>query len=123
MATALDRFTAFLEQADRIETPADQLALPRAALETAGSMLVFAQSASLPVTAFVDPDPFHELTYPDALAAKRSIAEHLGIPLAKLSTEQLNQIDASLRATLKKDAVIKQIDEYFHHLREGEEPC
>jgi hypothetical protein len=31
----------------------------------------------------VDPDPFHELTYPDALAANRSIADHLGIPLAK----------------------------------------
>ena len=31
----------------------------------------------------VDPDPFYELTYPDALAANRSIADHLGMPLAK----------------------------------------
>jgi hypothetical protein len=110
-------------RADRIETLAEQLALPRAALEAAGSGLVFAPQPSLSVTAFVDPDPFHELAYPDVLAAKRSIADHLGTPLAKLTTEQLDWIDAILRATLKKEAVIKQIDEYFHHLREGEQPC
>jgi hypothetical protein len=124
----LHRYRAFKKsraerRADRIEALAEQLALPRAALETTGSALVFAQNPSLPVTAFVDPDPFHELSYPDTLAAKRSIADYLGIPLAKLTTEQLNQIDAILRATLRKDAVIKQVGQYFHHLREGEEPC
>jgi hypothetical protein len=37
---------------------------------------------------FTDPDPFPQLMFPSALEAKRAIADHLGMPLAKLLPEQ-----------------------------------
>jgi hypothetical protein len=40
------------------------------------------------VQPFADPDPFHALTFLSALDAKRAMADHLGLPLAKLSPEQ-----------------------------------
>ena len=43
--------------------------------------------AAIAQTAFVDPDPFQEIAFPTAVAAKRAIAEYLGTPLAKLPAE------------------------------------
>jgi hypothetical protein len=37
---------------------------------------------------FADPDPFHARTFLSALDAQRAIADHLGMPWAKLSPEQ-----------------------------------
>jgi len=51
------------------------------------------------------PDPFHELTFPSALDAKRAIADHLGMPLAKLSPDQLATLNALLAETLAKTLV------------------
>jgi hypothetical protein len=48
---------------------------------------------------FADPDPFHELTFPSALDAKRAISNHLALPLAKLAPEQLAALNQS-RASL-----------------------
>jgi hypothetical protein len=62
--------------------------MPRAALSdypTLSSSLSAFEAVQQP---FADPDPFHQLTFPSTLDAKRAIADHLGMPLAKLSPEQ-----------------------------------
>ena len=51
------------------------------------------------------PDPFHALAFPSALDAKRAIADHLGMPLAKLSPDQLSALNALLADTLAKPVV------------------
>ena len=85
------------QRADRIEGLAEQLALPRAALSdypTLSSSLsaVRSREASLlPI-----PIRFMQLTFPSALDAKRAIADHLGMPLAKLSPEQLAALNTLL---------------------------
>ena len=65
------------------------------------------------VQAFVDPDPFQELAFANAIAAKLAIADLLGKPLAKLAPEQLAQIDVILERTLSKEEVFSQIRDYF----------
>ena len=62
---------------------------------------------------FADPDPFHELTFPSALEAKRAIADHLGLPLAKLSPEQLDALNAVLRTTLAKPTVWEYVRQHL----------
>ena len=97
IATGGSRKRAREQRADRIEGLAAQLSLPRAALSDvpdAGQLLC---AGFEPVTQpFADPDPFHELAFPSALEAKRAIADHLGLPLAKLSPEQLEALNALL---------------------------
>jgi hypothetical protein len=92
------------QRADRIEGLAAHLALPRAALteySTSSTLSAF-EPARQP---FADPDPFHELTFPSILDAKRAIADHLGLPLAKLSPDQLEALNALLHSTLAKTTV------------------
>jgi hypothetical protein len=63
------------QRADRIEALADQLALPWAALEGNPRAASLIRNTEEPVTMFTDPDPFQKFTYPNALAAKRAIAD------------------------------------------------
>jgi hypothetical protein len=103
------------QRADRIEALAEQLALPRAALSdypTLSSTLSTLEPLKQP---FADPDPFHELAFPSALDAKRAIADHLGLPLAKLPREQLEALNALLTTTLAKSTV-------WDHVRHSLEP-
>jgi hypothetical protein len=58
------------QRADRIAVLADQLALPRDALEDASVTLPLSISRPIAEVPFVDPDPFQEFTYPSAIAAK-----------------------------------------------------
>jgi predicted DNA-binding transcriptional regulator AlpA len=78
------------QRADRIEALAEHLALPRAALEKNPEAALFLSNSEVPVVNLTDPDPFQEFAYPNALAAKRAIADYLGIALAKLPAEQLD---------------------------------
>lgn len=102
-------------RSERIEALAKQLSLPL----YAGMEHVFPTSPQLPITVqpsvqpFIDPDPFHEIAFPNALAAKRAISEVLGQPLAKLTPEQMAQIDHILTQTLEKKAVLDQVRTYF----------
>ena len=101
------------KRAERIEGLAEQLALPRAALSahpTLSSTLAAFEPVHQP---FRDPDPFHELAFPSALDAKRAIADRLGLPLAKLSFEQLEALNTLLAETLAKQTVW---DHVRHHL-------
>src|SRR5919106_3379903 len=58
---------------------------------------------------FRDPDLFHQLAFPSVLDAKRAIADHLGIALAKLPPAQLEALNALLLTTLAKEAVFDYV--------------
>ena len=49
------------------------------------------------------------MTFPTRVAAKLAIADSLGLPLAKLSQDQLMAIDALLTQTLQKQDVLAYI--------------
>jgi hypothetical protein len=101
------------KRAERIEGLAEHLSVPRAALSdypVLSSGLSAVEAATQP---FRDPDPFHQLTFLSALDAKRAIADHLGMPLAKLSPEQLEVLNTLLAETLAKPTVW---DHVRHHL-------
>jgi len=124
----LHRYRAFKktstqQRADRIEGLAEQLALPRAALEGNPHAALLIRNIEVPVTMFTDPDPFQEFAYPNVLAAKRAIADYLAIPLAKLPPEQLDWINTLVSNTLNKKEVIEQVQEYLGRRIERESPC
>lgn len=103
-----DRYRAFRKtpaerRAERVETLAVTLALPREALTTdprAPEALRRRLPDAVPVRGFRDPDSFDELMFPSVLAAKRAVAELLGLPLAKLSPRERETIDGIVRRTL-----------------------
>ncbi|MGV0951554.1 MAG: hypothetical protein ACOYB3_12855 [Azonexus sp.] len=70
-------------------------------------------------TPFVDPDPFQDLAFPTAVAAKRAIAEYLGTPLAKLPAEALAALDTALAESLRKVDVIDYARTHLKPLRGG----
>lgn len=113
------------ERADRIAALAQHLKLPRAALDKNTDLqplLVDKCKVVEPtIIPFNDPDPFQEFTYPTSLLAKRAIADYLGQPLAKLSTEQRAFIDALLAETLNKRVVMERVKKYFTSRSPGEQ--
>ncbi len=96
-------------RADRIGALADRIELPRAALESRPDWAGFTRPASIPTKAFVDPDPFQELSYATPLAARMAIAQFLGLPLARLPVDQLAEIDTILGETLDKKQVLARV--------------
>lgn len=107
------------QQADRIEGLAAQVSVPRAALSDYPLLSASLAPGELVSQPFADPDPFHELTFPSALEAKRAIADHLGLPLAKLSAEQLDALNALLRTTLAKPTVWEHVRQHLEPLYRG----
>jgi hypothetical protein len=103
------------KRAERIDALAKDIQLPRAALMNQDYRVIeaFTEPSEIPKTAFKDPDPFTEFTFPDRVTAKRAIANELGIPLAKLNCEQLTFIDQVLAETLKKQPVLERVQAYF----------
>ena len=73
----------------------------------------------VPTREFDDPDPFNEKQYENILKAKLAISKYLGKPLAILEQGDRDMIDAILSESLDKEAVMKQIKEYFNN-RSGE---
>jgi hypothetical protein len=112
--------TALEKQADRIEELAARLSLPLAALTGLPQVAELVNEARVPTTAFADPDPFQEFQYPNAMAAKRAIADYLGMPLAKLSAEQMAEIHSIVGATLDKKQVLDRVRQYFRQRTEEE---
>lgn len=100
------------KRADKVEALAGKLRLPIEALSQ-DSRLPEAFARALPEStnfeAFVDPDPFHEIRYPNILAAKRAISSYLGLPLGKFEPDHLAIIDDILFKTLTKREVIENI--------------
>lgn len=106
--TPLHRYRRFKktrtqQRAERIATLAEHLALPGSAW---GEPLAAATPAVLPSIRFADPDPFQEIIFPSAIAAKRAIADFLGVPLAKLAADEMAKLDAALARSLRRADVI-----------------
>jgi hypothetical protein len=107
------------QQGDRIEGLAQQLSVPKAALTdypTLSSTLSPVRPTTQP---FTDPDPFYELTFPNAIEAKRAIADHLGMPLAKLSPEELSALNTLLADTLAKPVVWDHVRRHLDPIYRG----
>ena len=109
------------KRADRIEALAKQLTLPNTA-GTAPLKAFHTNVIPFPVQTFVDPDPFQELFFPTALAAKKAIADYLGRPLAKLTPLQMGDLNSILEKTLNKQEVMAQVRAYFSS-SSGRSPC
>ncbi len=94
------------KRVDRVEVLASKLELPRAALEGGAVTLPEIETETLPAAQpFSDPDPFQELHYTSAIDAKKAIASELGIPLARLSGEQMAAINTLVSDTLDKPVI------------------
>jgi hypothetical protein len=104
------------KRADRIEFLAKQLSLPSSAIGRGEIAILGDTTKELKVKPFVDSNPFQELTFSTAIAAKLAIAEYLARPLAKLTPEQVAYIDAVCTNTLNKQEVMKQVRDFFHPL-------
>ena len=63
-------------------------------------------SDAQPPCSAADPDPFQEIAFPSAVAAKRAIADFLGVPLAKLAADEMVKLDAALARSLRRADVI-----------------
>ncbi len=77
----LDRYRSFKKtltqkRADRIEALAKQLVLPGSVIAKVELPSSQSNLIPFPVRSFVDPDPFEELTFKNALAAKRAVRQH-----------------------------------------------
>ena len=101
------------KRADRIEALAEQLTLPSSAIGQVELTMVAENVIPFPVRSFVDPDPFEELTFKNAIEAKKAIAYYLVKPLAKLTPEQMATVESILSKTLNKEEVMTQIKDYF----------
>jgi hypothetical protein len=93
------------KRTERIEALAEKLALPQSVWGK--TLPVSAPTNTARTQPFADPDPFREITFPNAIAAKRAIADYLGIPLAKLPPEALEKLNAALADSLRKVDVIE----------------
>jgi hypothetical protein len=74
----------------------------------------------LSTVAVADPDPFQEIQYPNAMAAKRAIADYLGTPLAKLSAEHHAEINGIVAKTLDKKQVLDEARRLFRQRTGGQ---
>ncbi len=112
------------KRADRIDALAREIQLSRAALDNnhnPGTLAAFALEQEIPKITFNDPDPFIEFTFPDRVTAKQAISTELGIPLAKLTEEQLNYINKIIAETLNKKLIFEQIHAFLNTIKKGEQ--
>lgn len=100
-------------RAERIETLAAKLSIPRAAVAGRPQVTGLLPLPEPPVELFSDPDPFQELRFPNPIAAKRAISDVLGCPLAKLSGPQMEAIERILATTLNQAEVLAQVRDLF----------
>jgi hypothetical protein len=98
---------------------AQELSLPRAALSDDPTLAASLSTVELAKQPFCDPDPFHELAFASAIDAKRAIADRLGMPLAKLTSEQLAALNALLAETLAKPVVWDHVRRHLDPLYRG----
>ena len=102
------------KRAYRITQLAKQLDLPATASGAVPCSARQNNVISFPIQSLVDPDPFQELVFPNAIAAKRAIADYLGRALAKLTPEQLAKVNSIVETTLNKKEVMQQMKDYFN---------
>jgi hypothetical protein len=109
-------------RADQVAQLAEKISIPRAAVSGESDIVVCAPPGAAlmpPAKPFNGPDPFHELTFPNAVAARQAIAEELRLPLAKLSDEDRAFITQLLAETLSRPVIIATIRTRFPAGRKG----
>lgn len=110
------------ERADRVAALAERIGLPRAVLD-GDDLPPPSNTAPIAKVAFADPAPFQTLAFPDIMAAKRAIADEIGMALAKLASEDRAFIDTLVRETLAKDTVLARVRARFKNRAEGDGRC
>ena len=106
------------ERADRVAALAENIGLPRTAL-SGGELPPLPSAMTTAKVAFSDPDPFQTLAFPSIIAAKRAVADELGLALAKISPEDRAFIDALVHETLDKHTVLARVRAHFKHRAQG----
>ncbi len=111
-------------RADQVAALAGKLALPRAALSGENAVVMTGMprevdATAIPVRPFQDPDPFRELVFATAIAARRAIADAVRVPLATLSDDDRAFIDALLNRTLARPEILAAIRDRFPQGRRG----
>jgi len=105
-------------RAERVEALAGKLELVRSAVlggEQPAGWEEASPPAAKPVIPFADPDPFQEFAFTDAVNAKLAIAGSLGIPLARLSAEQMGALDAILARTMNKQEIMDWVRQHLRN--------
>jgi hypothetical protein len=109
--------TQYERRAERVEALAEKLELSRKAVLGDNNVVdVFTETAvdsEKSKVAFVDPDPFQEFTFTSLVMAKRAIANYLGVPLAKLSDEQMGSIEGILSQTMNKREIMAWVRDHL----------
>jgi hypothetical protein len=106
-------------RAEQVAVLAGKLVLPRAAVSGEDGLVVISPAALVTVQPFQGPDPFHELTFANPLAARRAIAGEIRLPLAKLPDDDRAFIDALLARTLARPEILAAVRERFPQGRKG----
>lgn len=113
------------QKADRIDALARRIGLPRSALTggEVGLLTAAPPRTPLPRRPFGDADPFRELTFANPIAAKQAIADALAMPLGRLPPSRRAAIDAMLRETLERSAVLARARSIVFATEGEESPC
>lgn len=107
-------------RADQVAQLAELISLPRSAVSGQADVVLCSPPSAVPPTKpFAGPDPFHELAFPHALAARQAIAEELRLPLAKLGEEDRAFITQLLAETLSRPVITAAIRARFPAGRKG----
>ena len=101
------------KRAETVAQLAEQISLPREAVSGSLQPAFSADVIPLPKVAFADPDPWGEITYANALSARRAIADSLRRPLGELNKEDLAFIAELVERTLKKSEIDQAIIQRF----------
>jgi hypothetical protein len=114
------------ENAERIDALAQRIGLPRAALGgSEAGMLTGAAPRTTPVPRrpFEHADPSRAPAFANPIAAKQAIADAFGLPLGRLPPDKRAAIDAMLRETLERGAVLARARAIVSGTKGEESPC
>jgi len=101
------------KRADRVALLAEKISVPRTALSGSEKLRPLADVVPLVSTAFVDPDPWHQIDYANPLAARRGIATLIRRPLGRLPAEDLCFIEELVEQTLNREAIAEAVAARF----------
>ena len=111
------------KRAETVAALAAQLSIPRSAASGQSVVGPSADIVALPRSAFVDPDPWGEITYRNELEARHGIADRLGKPLGALDAHARTFISELLQRTLDKAEIASTIVERFLSRPKGTNEC
>lgn len=101
------------KRAETVAELAEAINLPRAAVAGGGPPDHVADIVSLRSMRFADPDPWEEIAFTSALAARRAISDQLRRPLGELGAADLSHIAELLGRTLDKAEIRAAIRDRF----------